>query len=43
MKHKLKDPIAMDHLKHSWTIANFYYYNNPNQYMSFIDITPYST
>ena len=37
MKHKWKDPIAIDHLKHFQSIADFYY-NNPNQYMSIIDI-----
>jgi hypothetical protein len=37
MKHKWKGPIAMDHLKHFQSIVDFNY-NNPNQYMSFIDI-----
>ena len=27
----------MDHLEYFWSITDFYY-NNPNQYMSFIDI-----
>ena len=40
MKHKWKGPIAIDHLKHFQFITNFYY-NNPNQYMSFIDILIY--
>ena len=37
MKHKWEGPIAKDHLKHFQSNTNFYY-NNPNQYMSFIDI-----
>ena len=37
MKHMWKGPIVMDHLKYFQSIVDFYY-NNPNQYMSFIDI-----
>ena len=37
MKHKWSGPIAIDHLKHFQSIANFYY-NSSSQYMSFIDI-----
>ena len=37
MKHKWKGPISMDHLEHFQSIA-YFYYNNSNQYMSFIDI-----
>jgi len=37
MKHKWKGPISMDHLEHFQFTADFYY-NNSNQYMSFIDI-----
>ena len=37
MKYKLNGPIAMDCLKHFQSIDDFYY-NNPSQYISFIDI-----
>ena len=37
MKYKWNGPIAVDQLKHFQSIADFHY-NNPNQYMSFIDI-----
>ena len=37
MKHKWKGPITMDHLQHFQSTTSFEY-NNPNQYMSYIDI-----
>ena len=37
MKQEWKGPITMDHVEYFQYIADFYY-NNPNQYMSFIDI-----